>query len=52
MKTPNPLIHLIFSVSKSVIRIMGCLVAIKYGVVGLAIFLLVAEVVGIFEELF
>lgn len=52
MKTPNPLVHLIFSISKSVLRIFGCLAAINYGVITLAIFLLIAEIVGILEELF
>ena len=44
--------HFYVSLVKSVVRLVGCVVAIYTGsVIMLAIFLAVAELIGIFEEL-
>ncbi|CAB4142654.1 hypothetical protein UFOVP447_23 [uncultured Caudovirales phage] len=52
MNHPDPKKHQYISFVKSAIRIAGCVCAIYSGtILGLAIALLVAEVVGIYEEL-
>jgi hypothetical protein len=52
MNHPDPKKHQYVSFIKSGIRIAGCVCALISGtVIGLAIALLVAEIVGIYEEL-
>lgn len=52
MKQPDPKLHQIISFAKSAIRILGCGVAAVTGsVVTLAVMLLIAELVGVVEEL-
>ncbi len=52
MNHPDPKKHQLISFVKSGIRIAGCVCAIiSGGVLGLAIALLVAEIVGVYEEL-
>jgi len=52
MEQPDPRKHQLISFAKSGIRIGGCLVAAILGsVVVLAVSLLVAEIVGVWEEL-
>lgn len=52
MKHPDPKKHQLISFAKSGIRIGGCAVAALTGsVVILAVALLVAEIVGVYEEL-
>lgn len=52
MNQPDPRMHQLISFAKSGIRIAGCICALYTGtIVGLAIAFLVAEVVGIYEEL-
>jgi len=52
MNHPDPKKHQYISFVKSGIRIAGCVCAIYSGtILGLAIALLVAELVGIYEEL-
>ncbi len=43
--------HFYLSMVKSGIRLVGCLVAIPYGIVSLALFFAIAEFIGIWEEL-
>jgi len=43
--------HFYLSMIKSAIRLVGCLLAIPYGIVALAFMLAVAEFIGIAEEL-
>jgi len=50
MKHPDPKKHLVFSLIKSVIRIIGY-VFIPFNLVIAAIILLISELVGIGEEL-
>ena len=42
--------HFIISMIKSVLRIAGCIFGIVFGIKFLAILFLIAEVLGIFEE--
>lgn len=52
MNHPDPKKHQYVSFAKSGIRIAGCVCAIYSGtILGLAIALLVAEIVGVYEEL-
>jgi hypothetical protein len=52
MNHPDPKKHQYISFVKSSIRIAGCVCAIYSGtILGLAIALLVAEIVGVYEEL-
>jgi len=52
MEQPDPRLHQIISFAKSGIRIAGCIVAFMTGsVMILAGSLLVAELVGVYEEL-
>jgi hypothetical protein len=52
MNHPDPKKHQYVSFIKSGIRIAGCVCALTSGtVIGLAIALLVAEIVGVYEEL-
>lgn len=52
MEQPDPKLHQIISFAKSAIRILGCGVAAVTGsVVTLAVMLLIAELVGVVEEL-
>lgn len=52
MNHPDPKKHQLISFVKSGIRIAGCVCAMASGqVIGLAIALLVAEFVGVYEEL-
>lgn len=52
MNQPDPRKHQLISFAKSGIRIGGCLAAIlTTSITGLALALLLAEVVGVYEEL-
>lgn len=52
MNHPDPKKHQLVSFVKSGLRIAGCVCAISSGgIVGLAIAFLLAEIVGIYEEL-
>ena len=52
MEHPDPKMHRNVSFIKSGLRIAGCVCAIASGdILGLAIALLVAEIVGVYEEL-
>lgn len=51
MKQPNAKWHFIISLFKSIIRILGCVCAIYGYIIFLPVCLLVAEVLGIVEEL-
>lgn len=57
MKQPDPLKHKIISLMKSLVRIGGCVIAMALytrpstAILNLAFCLLVAEIVGIVEEL-
>lgn len=53
MKAPDIKVHLIFSIVKSGIRLGACIATLfTKNIVTLALGLGIAEVVGIFEELF
>lgn len=60
MKNPNPTLHFFISLAKSIIRIGGCVTAIvgvtlapaSACLVFLAGSLLVAEILGVLEEIF
>lgn len=52
MKTPNPTTHLIISIIKSMLRICAGVMLIRQDLLLAGVLFIIAEVLGIAEELF
>lgn len=51
MKQPDPKLHLIISLAKSVFRIIACFYLINFNCLGAGVLFGLAEVLGVVEEL-